>query len=263
METSTNNSEAKLKEHFKARARMYNRVSSSWVHNETILNTINSYVSKAAGDNIDLLEVGAGTGVVSQYLLENCGKDLKIVALDISSDMLHNIKNPNIIICNSSAETIPYDNNSFDVVVSRQCLHYVQSIDDVISEIRRVLKPEGIFVLSQIIPFSEDTRDYWKTIISFRQPLRKYYYTEDEWISTITAKGFVVEELSNCYHIASVKNWIKKYSIIDPGKVKQYREYYLDAPALFKTQYDVVVSEDDITSKSFWTNIMFRSSKCV
>lgn len=263
MGTSTKNSTDNIKEHFKARAHMYNRVSSSWVHNETILNTINSYVSKVAGETIDLLEVGAGTGVVSQYLLNNCNKNLRIVALDISPDMLQKIKDPGITVCNSSAESIPYDNNSFDVVVSRQCLHYVQNLDDVINEIRRVLKPKGIFVLSQIIPFSIDTRDYWKTIISFRQPLRKNYYTEDEWINTICAKGFIVEELYNCYHIASVKNWIKKYSIIDPDRVKQYCEYYLDAPVLFKTQYDVVVSEDDITSKSFWTNIMFRSSKRV
>ncbi len=48
---------------------------------------------------------------------------------------------------NSSSENIPYPDNYFHIVSSFNSLDHVDDIDSTISEIKRVLKPEGYFLL--------------------------------------------------------------------------------------------------------------------
>lgn len=44
-----------------------------------------------------------------------------------------------------NAEDIPYDDESFDVVIAEHMLYFVTDIEKALSEIKRVLKPNGIF----------------------------------------------------------------------------------------------------------------------
>ena len=48
---------------------------------------------------------------------------------------------------NAPAEKIPFDEDYFDVVSSFNSLDHVDDIDNTIKEIKRVLKPKGIFLL--------------------------------------------------------------------------------------------------------------------
>ncbi len=47
----------------------------------------------------------------------------------------------------ASSETIPYNNNYFDVVTYFNSLDHVADIDKTIKEIKRVLRPGGLFLL--------------------------------------------------------------------------------------------------------------------
>ena len=118
-----------IERHFEMRSKRYDDVSTSWVRNEVILKTIKKYVQKTEKYDLKLLDVGAGTGIVSTFLLHNCDKNIDITALDISSAMLEKIKESKIRKCVSLAENMPFDDRSFDIVVSRQLLHYIQEID--------------------------------------------------------------------------------------------------------------------------------------
>lgn len=250
--------------HFKERSESYDKMVTSWIHNPDILGRIWSFLSKDSYQELDrlkVLEVGAGTGVVSKYLLNKSDGKMSITALDISEDMLKKINDNRVEICVSNAEAMPFGDNTFDIVVSRQCLHYVINIDVAIEEIRRVLKPKGKFVLSQIVPYSDATKEYWKKIIEFRQPLRKHYFSETDWIKIIERHGLATDERYMCFHIASLNNWIRKYNIIDTQQINHYRNLYIHAPKYFKYQYDVKISNSDVISKSFWTNILFINNK--
>jgi ubiquinone/menaquinone biosynthesis C-methylase UbiE len=44
--------------------------------------------------------------------------------------------------------SIPYENNSFDLVIANHVMFYCDDIPQVCSEIKRILKPEGKFICS-------------------------------------------------------------------------------------------------------------------
>ncbi|NPA53769.1 MAG: class I SAM-dependent methyltransferase [Aquificae bacterium] len=101
----------------------------------------------------NVLEIGAGTGTNLPYYKE--GTNLTVI--EPSKDMLSYFlkkadKYPlNIRVKEGFAENLPFEDNSFDGVVSTLVLCSVQSPVKVVEEIRRVLKPGGVFIFIEHI----------------------------------------------------------------------------------------------------------------
>ena len=106
-------------EYFSKRASVYD--NSKWVNSEVILSSILKCIDLKDKVFIRILDLGAGTGAVSKYLLKNCPVEKEIIAVDICEEMLHQIEKPKISKCLASAENLPLKDNSFDVIVTRQC----------------------------------------------------------------------------------------------------------------------------------------------
>jgi len=47
------------------------------------------------------------------------------------------------------AENLPYENSTFDVILAKDTLHHFNDINLALSEISRVLKPGGVFIVSE------------------------------------------------------------------------------------------------------------------
>lgn len=249
-----------VKDHFDQRSREYDNIPNSWVNNRDILDPILDHINQLDKENLNILDLGAGTGAVSKYLAENLSKSYCITALDISEKMLKKIDNPKINVCVADATKIPFPDNYFDVIVSRQCLHYIKNLDMVICEIKRVLKTNGVFILAQIVPSSNKTKNHWKKTVEFRQPLRENYFSIEDWISLFANHGFSEEDLHTCFHTASVLNWVKKYDIHDEKLIQKYKSLFLNAPEHYQKDYYVKASGNDVLSKSFWGIMMFRNT---
>ncbi|MBQ2964008.1 MAG: class I SAM-dependent methyltransferase [Clostridia bacterium] len=95
------------------------------------------------------LDIGTGTGVLplNMYLY---GADIK--AIDISECQIDAGKllakekgAENIEFSVSPAEETPFEDNSFDCITAAQCFWYFDR-EKIIEEIKRLLKPNGIFV---------------------------------------------------------------------------------------------------------------------
>ncbi len=106
-----------------------------------------------------VLEIGAGTGTNLPYYRE--GTNLYIV--EPNKEMLKYFlekahKYPlNMYIKEGFAEELPFDDNSFDGVVSTLVLCSVKSPYRVLSEIKRVLKPGGTFIFIEHVKAPENT----------------------------------------------------------------------------------------------------------
>lgn len=48
-----------------------------------------------------------------------------------------------------AAESIPYENESFDYIIAKDALHHFRNPAQALSEISRVLKPRGVFIVSE------------------------------------------------------------------------------------------------------------------
>jgi len=92
-----------------------------------------------------VLELGAGTGLHTHALIQT---GASVAASDISSLSLEVIKKrlgPNVATSVANMEELPFEANSFDVVVCAGSLSYGDP-DIVNAEINRVLRPGGAFI---------------------------------------------------------------------------------------------------------------------
>jgi len=107
-------------------------------------------------DDEQILELGCGTG---QLWLEN-SKDIpsksSIILSDFSKEMVikakENLQPLNLPLKFEiiDAETIPYPNQVFDVVIGCHMLYHIPDIEKALRSINRVLKPGGRFISTTI-----------------------------------------------------------------------------------------------------------------
>ncbi len=97
-----------------------------------------------------VLELGCGTGGLwegHEDMVSRCGK---LVLTDFSEGMLETARKnlgerDNIEYIQADIQYLPFEENSFDVVIANSMLYHVPDIDRGIREVRRVLKPGGVF----------------------------------------------------------------------------------------------------------------------
>src|SRR5690606_30025341 len=97
-----------------------------------------------------LLEVGSGRGGGARHIAETLkpasytGMDIAPSAVDLANKM-HAL--PNLKFIQGSAENIPLADNSVDVVINVESCHAYGSVSKFFSEVKRVLKPGGYFLM--------------------------------------------------------------------------------------------------------------------
>jgi ubiquinone/menaquinone biosynthesis C-methylase UbiE len=99
--------------------------------------------------NSKVLEVGCGRGLLAKQL----AKKNKVTACDIVvPDYLKN-STDKVKYVEANIDSLPFKNNSFDVVISTHTLEHVQNIDIAINELRRVAKTMIIIVVPRQRPY--------------------------------------------------------------------------------------------------------------
>jgi len=120
-----------------------------------------------------VLDLGTGTGLLAIELakkipdVEVIGLDLSDVALEVARKNLQEIEQPlKVSFKNGDAEDMPFEDGTFDLVVSSNTLHLIKHPVRMFNETQRVLKPEGKF-------FFSDFRRSWLGLLS--QHIRAAY----------------------------------------------------------------------------------------
>ena len=98
-------------------------------------------------DNLKVLDIASGEGYGSEILARNAnlvyGADISNDSIKFASEKYSSINNLKFIQCD--CKNIPLDENFFDVVVSFETIEHHDLHDEMIQEIKRVLKKDGIF----------------------------------------------------------------------------------------------------------------------
>lgn len=96
-----------------------------------------------------VLEMGSGTGGLWDRI-ENLPINSQLVISDFSPGMVDELKIKflhldNIDIKQIDIQDIPFDDESFDIVIANSMLYHVPDIDKAIKEVARVMKSDGTF----------------------------------------------------------------------------------------------------------------------
>ena len=133
------NSKEKTKEHFNETASDYNN-SSDGKFVEGMYDVLVEEIEKSESGKI--LDVGCGNGNLFTLLPEN---KYELYGVDFSQNMIIEAKSKckNATFSVADAEMLPFDDDSFDIVVCNASFHHYIHPDRVLEEMHRVLKDGG------------------------------------------------------------------------------------------------------------------------
>lgn len=100
-----------------------------------------------------VLEVGCGRGGFAIWLADKkphfhiTGMDFSGAAIEIANSHAKT-KNSSVIFVQGDAEALPFEDASFDLVISCECMEHVPNPPKMAQEMARVLKPGGRFCLT-------------------------------------------------------------------------------------------------------------------
>lgn len=105
--------------------------------------------------NLTVIDIGSGAGFPLTELAGRLGNSCKLYGLDPwvnankrAKQKIKNYNLSNVEIKESSAEQIPFDDNTIDLIVSNLCINNFDKPQVVFKECNRVLKPKGKLALT-------------------------------------------------------------------------------------------------------------------
>lgn len=197
----------------------------------------------------DVLEVGCGAGGGAAYIARNYGPKsvtgIDLLPVNIAEAELRGSV-PGLSFAVGDATALQFPDNSFDVVVNIESSHSYPSVETFLSEVKRVLKPGGVFLFADHRP----VKDEWgpdRTLAALEQQIRDTGFSslnEEDITPNINAasdslnmgkefmltmsniRGFEQTHFRELLHCRGTRNYEKLKS----GEW-QYRCYALQKPA--------------------------------
>ncbi len=99
-----------------------------------------------------ILDVGCGGGINIKRMAEKAkkvyGVDYSIESVKLSKEVNENlISEGKVEIQKGNVKNLPFDDNSFDIVTAFETVYFWPDIEKCFGEVKRVLKPGGIFLI--------------------------------------------------------------------------------------------------------------------
>ena len=140
------------------------------------------------------LDLGCGTGEMMKQILQtdNCKE---LYGIDLSEEMLAVAKSKlpdQVKLLLGDSESLPFPDNFFDVVYCNDSFHHYPAPRNVLSEVQRVLKPGGTFLMG----------DCWQPYIG-RVIINFYMRHSKEGDVKIYSETEMVSMLSEYFHDVS------------------------------------------------------------
>ena len=126
--------------------------------NRSAYNEMYGMIKRAVKDK-EVLEVASGTGLIAKNV---AGVTKSMIATDISNKMLGRARAgyvpSQLEFLWADATFLPFDDDSFDVVIISNALHIIPAPEKVLSEIKRVLRPGGMLIAPNFIHAESDSK---------------------------------------------------------------------------------------------------------
>lgn len=212
----------------------------------------------AAFPQAHVLDLGCGAGHASFTAAQQVAH---VTAYDLSSQMLDVVAGAakakglnNIDTRQGYAESLPFDDASFEVVISRYSAHHWHDVGQALREVKRVLKPGGTFIIMDVMSPGHPVRNIWlQTVEALRDTSHVQNYASGEWLSLITEAGLIARALITDRLPLEFSSWIARMRT--PEALSQAIRLYQESAsaevkAYFELQADGSFTSDTIMAEA-------------
>ena len=143
-----------------------------------------------------VLELATGTGLIAKHIVRSADH---IEATDASQEMIEQakqgVKSAKLYFSVQDMFHLPYADQSFDVVIVVNALHIVPEPEKALSEIRRVLKDDGVLVAPT---FTHADNAFFGKVKAFFMKLAGFplhsKWTSHEYLAFLRENGWTVQK---------------------------------------------------------------------
>ncbi len=171
-----------------------------------------------------VLDVACGPGILSAAIAKSA-RD--VVAFDLTPEMLKKAAQRcaglgNVSFREGNANELPFADAGFDAAVTRLSVHHFDRPGRVMSEIFRVLRPGGRFVMADVISSEQPAESELQNAIEIlRDPSHVRMLPGSELTSLVEQAGFEIESQTSWDKPREFEEWMG--IVNDPARVPPLR----------------------------------------
>ena len=207
-------------------------------------------------DHTKVLEIGCGTAIIADILSDTNDKDkydikdVEVFCMDYSINMIEIAKTRCQYFVQSDMESLPFQESSFDIVYVHSALHHFPLLSGIMIEVKRILKPKGIFIIQEPCICNLQNDIFLRSIRFFFRRLGTKIYDDlsglelipsdhhaplssEKLISELEKSGFIIEGQKYKYYASKILAGFNSYlvsfisNILDKFYIHKYDVGYL------------------------------------
>jgi ubiquinone/menaquinone biosynthesis C-methylase UbiE len=202
-----------------------------------------------------VLDVATGGGHTGLHLA-SLGHD--VICTDLAAPMLERVQEAarerglTVQTRQHPAEELPYDDGSFDLVISRIAPHHFSSPESFVRESARVLKPGGWFVvIDGSVPDDQPEAEEWlHQVEKHRDPSHHRLLTPRVWTSLCEAQGLRVQSAALRPLKQPDLEWYFQAAATSPENQQIVRDLIANAPESARTAFRLAEEEGMIVARA-------------
>lgn len=210
--------------------------SALWITHEELLAAHAAECSVPA--DARLLDVCCGSGVVGAAFRSRVGRT---VGLDLTPAMAALARERLDEVHLGTVYELPFEDDSFDIVVTREVFHLLPRPEGPLREIVRVLRPGGQFIVGQTLPYGRADAAWMWRVFKKKQPLICTMFQEEDFVALLRGGGLGDVRMTDVFAWEDIDRWIDTHETTNLHR-QEIRQLYHNAPAAVRAVHPFEVS---------------------
>lgn len=168
-------------------------------------------ITKNVGKQYNILDLGCGTGVYTKKMLH---ENTTVTGSDFSEVALSKLPNNVTAVKSDVSKSMPFDSNSFDVIMLMDIMELVPDLILFLNEIKRIIKKDGLII--GCVPNSNFLLNHLKILFTGKSISQIFYGTHTRFYSKnylyeiFNKDGFELDDLEGITGIKRKLNYVRR-----------------------------------------------------